>query len=380
MTYTQNNLPSGSFVQGDKVYGSNMSVLGTYIPTGPAQTSGTGAGGSITGWDNLAYQSQIPSSTQNNGFIGPVKPANYVAPTTNTGGTGGGNPNPNPAPSGPSAEEIALNNQYDAIMGYLNQAEQVTRDAQGNIISGIQGNYDTSVGNMDRSQQAATAEIAQSQQGGEQRRQDALVAARRLYNELMMGGQHRFGGASSAGEAYGALTGREMQRNTQQIGTDYSTFMGQVATAKNNLKMQYQNSLATLVQQKNDALRQAERDYNDKLLSISRDKSTAAGAKAQNQLSLLQSLRNNVYAINLAQAQNTGTLQNAYAIYAAELANYEKSMGANVSSASAAGSTFNDNTSTNYSSNYSLSNPTYTASNQQTGRIATSKKYDDLNN
>lgn len=248
--------------------------------------------------------------------------------------------------SGPSPEQQLLDSAFNAQNDYLNQAEGAIKGAQPGILQGINQGTDTALTNLGASNTAAMGQIDQSQQAGEQRKQDALVAARRLYNELVMGGQQRFGGSSSAGEAYGALTGRELQRNTAQTNTDFSTFMGQVQTAKTNLQTQYENGLRTLEQQRQDALRQAERDYQDKLLSIASDRSQAAGAKANSQLQLLQQLRNNVYAINVAQAQNTGTLQKSLQDAQAQLNQYTAQISPNVGAVNQGQQAFSANTTT----------------------------------
>ena len=260
-------------------------------------------------------------------------------------GSGGGSaPTAPTAPTAPDPFQQALDSAFGAEQDYLNQAQSAVEGAQGGIISGINQNIDTSLQNINASHQGSSAQLDQSVQQGEQKKQDALVAARRLYNELLQGGQQRFGGASSAGEAYGALTGRELQRNTQGIESDSTAFQGQIATARNNLNIQYENGIRTLEQTRNDSLRQAERDYQDKLLAISHDRSMAAQNKANAQLSALQALRNNVYAINVAQAQNSNTLNTAKTQAEQQLAQYSQSLTQNMGTANTAATAYQPNT------------------------------------
>ena len=293
-------------------------------------------------------------------------------------GSGGGSSAPatSSQPSGPDPFQQALDSAYGAEMGYLDQAQGAIQGAQSGIISGINQNVDTSLTNLGASNKAGMGQIDQAQGQGEQRKQDALVAAKRLYNELVMGGQQRFGGASSAGEAYGALTGRELQRNTQQTNTDFSQFMGQIQTAKTNLQTQYENGVRTLEQQRNDALRQAERDYQDKLLSIQHDRSMAAQNKAQAQLSALQNLRNNVYAINVQQAQQSGTLNQLLKQTQAQLQQQEQSIMQSMQGVNQGAQAFNTNTTTNPRTGLAINAPQGGQSFNPTGAISPTRRED----
>ncbi len=195
-----------------------------------------------------------------------------------------------------------INDIFNSTMSGINSQEQNLRSAYPTIQQDINNEYNTSKNTLDTQQQQTNSQLNTQEQQGNQRKEDALTAATRLFNELTTGGQQRFGGASSAGEAYKALAGRELQRNTQQIQTDYSTFMGQVQQARTNLDSQYKNGLLQLEQKKTAALNQAQRYFQNGLAQINSMKSQAEGNKSVQRLQLLQDLRNQVYQINLAEA------------------------------------------------------------------------------
>ena len=163
----------------------------------------------------------------------------------------------------------------------------------------------------------------------------------------MQGGQQRFGGASSAGEAYGALTGRELQRNQQQIESQHNDFMSQIATAHQNVQAKYDDAVAQLENQRNLALNQAQRDFQDKLSQINSLKNQAAGNKASQQLAALQELRNQIYNINLTNSQNSQAVAQMKTQAEAQLANYAQQSGLNVQAATSGLNSFSQNTTTN---------------------------------
>lgn len=293
---------------------------------------------------NNARQQQVANTFQPIQASGSFPTANTTPTPDATGTETTNNNNNNDQSTGPSAEQQLIDENYNQIMNYLGGLEGSARSGYNSITGGINQNYNTSRTNLDATHQGGVQQINQSQAEGEQRKQDALVAARRLYNELIQGGQQRFGGASSAGEAYAALTGRELQRNNQSTENQFQTFMGQIATAKNNLQIQFENGMRSLEQQRNDALQQAQRDYQSKLDEINARKTMAATDKNNAQLSALQQLRNNIYQINVATAENSGTLQNFVKQQEAQLSSYEQNVQSKLSENTQNQTAYNTNT------------------------------------
>lgn len=239
-----------------------------------------------------------------------------------------------------------LDNIYNARLGYLNQAEGQLRGEMPNIEKGIQGQYDTSRNTLASEKGLSEGEIARQEVAGGQRKEDAQAAARRLYNELITGGQQRFGGASSAGEAYQALSGRELQRNNQTIQQDFGNFMSQIEGARTSLNERFNQGLQQLELQKNTAIDNARREYQNKLLEINRLKAGAAEDKANRRLEALQTLRNQAFEINMAIAQMNNSLTQQKQQADSELENAISLFGQNAMNSQQAQSQFGAQTTT----------------------------------
>jgi len=223
---------------------------------------------------------------------------------------GGSTPTPTPTPenpventpTGPSENEL-INDIFSPTMDYLNQAESQIKSQQPEINQEIEAQYGTSKQSLEGEKASGERNLAQSEQGAVTRKEDASSAARRLFQELSAGGRQRFGGATSAGEAYSELTGRELQRGLGQTETQFNQAMMQIDNHKQDLQMKFTNALADLENQKNTAMNEARRFFEDKLLEITRMRGEAESNKAAARLSALQDLKNKVYAINMQDYQ-----------------------------------------------------------------------------
>lgn len=306
----------------------------------------------------------------------PPPPANNPTSGGSGGGTGGGG-NTTPAGQAPDTFLQLINDAYNARMGDLNSQEGTLNNQQGSIVSDINSSADTSKNSLTSNLAQSQSQIDQSGAQGGQRKEDALSAARRLYSELSMGGQQRFGGASSAGEAYSALTGRELQRNNQQITTDYNAFMGQVSQARQTVQAKYDDAVAQLENQRQLALNQAQRDFQDKISQINSLKSQAAGDKASQQMQALQNLRNQVYNINLATAQNNQNIQQFKTQAETELQNATQAFSTQTGNAQGGLNSFSTNASTNPQTTLAFGNTQGGPGALQTGQVASQNPKDD---
>lgn len=321
------------------------------------------------------------------GFIGPVRPQDTVGGqpgntfqyNPNLGvPTGGGGGTTQAPQQGPDPFLQLINDAYNSRIGDLNSQEGTLQSQQNSIVGDINSSADTSKNSLTSNLAQSQSQIDQSATQGGQRQQDALSAARRLYSELSMGGQQRFGGASSAGEAYQALTGRELQRNNQQISSDYNSFMGQISQARQSVQAKYDDAVSQLENQRQLALNQAQRDFQDKISQINSLKSQAAGDKASQQLSALQELRNQVYNINLQTAQNNSNIQQFKTQAESELQNAFQSFSQQQGAAQGGLTSFSENASTNPQTTLAFGNTPQTGGqNLQTGAIS-SQKDDEL--
>lgn len=239
-----------------------------------------------------------------------------------------------------------IDSAFNSRIGALNESEQTLRGQFPGIQSEIEGQFGASQKKLDAQRSAGERDIQSSEQKGAQRREDALSAARRLFNELVMGGNQRFGGSTSAGEAYQALSGRELQRNRAQTEQEFSNFMSEVNNARTSLNENYASSLEQLEVQKNTALGQARRDFESRLSEINRLKAEAEGDKANQRLAALQDYRNKVFEIQTTLAELRQNVDNQATQASTLLDNYQNQALQNIQSTQQAGNQFQANTTT----------------------------------
>jgi hypothetical protein len=221
-----------------------------------------------------------------------------TAPTGGGGGTGSGSA---PVPTGDGGN-TDLNSSLDAIFNpvfsALSGQESTLRENYAPVEGQIQAQGALSQQSLADQQASGMRELTGQEAAAGTRKEDALTSATRLYDELKRGGQQRFGGSSSAGEAYQTLTATEQQRRQGTIQTAYETAMQQVGQFKANLQDKYQTAVKEVTLQTQQAITDAQSQFRDALQSIRNAQSAAQSDKATASMNLLQDLRNKVYTIN----------------------------------------------------------------------------------
>jgi hypothetical protein len=206
-----------------------------------------------------------------------------------------------PAPTGPSAED-QLRSEVDAIFSpvfsALSGQESTLRENYSTVPTDIENQYSSSLTSIGNERTSGQGQLALQEKAVGGAKENALTSATRLYNELARGGMQRFGGASSAGEAFQTLTAQEQQRRQGTIYSEYSTAMDKIGQYKSDLEGKYQTALTQLETQKQSALDQSKRDFNDALQAIQTQTSIAESDKAITTLNTLQDYRNKIYTIN----------------------------------------------------------------------------------
>lgn len=228
------------------------------------------------------YPPSSPTNTQPQSYTG----STLGTQTENTG-TGGG-------------EDLTA--QLDAIFNPALASIQ----GQENTLNQQLGYAETNVANeADLATQSVTAEkeaglrdIQNTEKQAGVQKEDALTSATRLYNELQRGGQQRFGGASSAGEAFRTLTAVEQQRRAAGIENNFQTVMQKVADFKANLQEKFMLAIKEIGIQKTQALTQIYSDFRNSMDQLNAARNQIASDRATASLNLLQDLRNKVYTIN----------------------------------------------------------------------------------
>lgn len=249
----------------------------------------------VSGGYSPAYSKVLGTADSQLAPMSPVTqgPVNNPNPVVNSGGqpSGGGSPSMDPI-----MQEI--NNMASANNNYLNDVQSQMQSGFNTYQQDAQAQQAAQQAQLDASRNTSLQTVATNEQAAEQRRVDALSAARRLYDELMRSGSQRFGGASSAGQAYSELNAQEQQRRMGGIQSDYNTTMTQFENQKSQIEQQYQASIANLQAQTTQFMNEKRRDFDNKLMEISRMRNETEQNKSQMRLEALQQLRNEVFSVN----------------------------------------------------------------------------------
>src|SRR3990167_6756797 len=197
--------------------GLYQGITGTSTPQSEAWRQ---YGGQLTGGQRTF--NQVPSNVPQAPLLSPMSSgqtlgtqdmsSEWMGTPTSTQ-TSGETTNTQTSTSGGTGDLDALyseiDNIYNETMSYLGGQEESLRTNQPGVDAGVEGQYAASRMSAETEKGEGERDLATAGTAAGQRKEDALGAGRRLFNELQMGGQQRFGGASSAGEAYSELTRSE---------------------------------------------------------------------------------------------------------------------------------------------------------------------------
>lgn len=204
-------------------------------------------------------------------------------------------------PSGPTDAE--LNAAYDPIFAYLNQAEGQLGglyntqmgliDQQGaNRVNELQAERDKSLNTLGKQRSDAM-----------QRKEDVLTSSRRLYNELGMANRQRFGGATSAGQAASELQNIEFQRSNAMNNRAFEETVREIGNREMEVGSQYTLGQSRIREQMDQLKAQAQADFQNNLLEISRERASTEAEKASRKLTSLEQYRQNLLSVAVAERQ-----------------------------------------------------------------------------
>lgn len=225
--------------------------------------------------------------------------------TTSSDGGGGGSA---PTSSGPDPFLQQIDGVFNPIMDFLGQAQSTLTSAQPGIEAQIGKEAEASLQSAGTEKARGERELKGAEEKAGQRKESAFGEARRLYNEMGIGGNQRFGRTSPIGEGFQALLGREFARNRGNIQQGYENTVQQIQGQMANLNESYQNAVTQINLQKDRFMAEARRRFDDKLLQIQQQRALAESEKADAKLGALQNLRNQIYQINLASATSQSQL------------------------------------------------------------------------
>ena len=273
----------------------------------------------------------------------------------------------------PSQEEInrQIDEAYNSSYDYLNQAESAVRADHPNVLSEAQKNYDVNAQLLGSSKTSGLNQLGEQGLQASQTNETAQAKARRLYNELRTGYQQRFGGASSAGQAATEISGVEQQRQQGQLNQQYAQTVRQIDLQKADIGQKYNDGILQLEQQKQVAINQANRDFQQKLLEIANNRAQIGAAKAQAKLQALQELRNQVFQINQQTVQFKQTLAAQVAQANGQLTQYAQQVLGATQAGKTAVTAYNPNPTSNAQAyNTNTTSPT----NQYVGAITSPRR------
>lgn len=329
------------------------------------------AGGSTSQTQyGLAYNP--PSSNNNTNSNNGV----YNGGSSNNGSEGSNNQSVNT----PSIED-QINAIYSPIASYLDSAKSSVDTEYGNYKNELNQQYDTSSAKLATQKDTGLTELASDQTSADKRKTDALTAATNLYNELMRGGKQRFGGATSAGQAFTELSNTELQKSSNNVQTLWEEASQKITQYKADLETQYESSLKDLELARTSALNQAYSDYQSKIQEINMYKAQNESSKASAKLDALNNLRNQVYNLNLNTLNLATTLASNKDVALNYVDQYSKKVANNLLSGQNVYTSLTENTTTNPTSYLSSIGSSGKTNNTlaQTGSISSGKKtYKDI--
>lgn len=323
------NIPDLGILKGS---GGSIYTSGYYQPTQQAYTELTQNSPTQGG----AYQP----------FIGPIQ--QQTLPTSPTGGSNGGSGGDGSGGGGTysfgdktglteSEYQKAYNNKvneyYGQAMGRLNTQESALRGSEQDYYNIATSPYDQQVPLINQATQQGQGAIQAQQGQAGVNEQNALAAARRLYDELTSRNRQAFGSGAlgSVGQAAGEVLGRSAQSQFGTIRNTAGQTQQQLATAMRDLQDKANAQLQSLELQKGQALSQAKLWFKERLDAINALKTETSQAKSQAKLDALKEYRDYTRTLE-AQAtalrnQLTLNASNAYNGLTANTQNYATGAG-----------------------------------------------------
>jgi hypothetical protein len=246
-----------------------------------------------------------------------------------------------------------VENAYGSRMGFLDQLESKLRGDMPSYQQEAESQFGASKAQLDAQKSASARQLDEASSSADTRQEDALSAARRLYNELMQAGQQRFGGATSAGQAWTELNTMEQQRRQGDITKSYEETTRAIIGQRQALDERYNAGLMQLQAQKTNMVNTARRDFENKLMEISRMRNEANENKSNMRLQALQDFRNQIFTVNLQAQQFQQQLDAQRQQAAMELNNAAQQFSSFGAGGAQAANEFSANTTTNPTTNMS---------------------------
>ena len=190
-----------------------------------------------------------------------------------------------------------IDNAYNAGMNYWNTAEANLGKNLDIMKTQAQSDQEANLGELGANKASALTSLEKQKRAGETQKEDAFAAARRLYQQLQQGLRQRFGGATSAGAAVSEIQGAEIQRQMGQIWRQANEFGQQIMGAVADVDEQYKAGVLKIKQATQQALTNAQLDFNNSISQIAAGRAQTEQEKSQARLNALMDLRNKAFTI-----------------------------------------------------------------------------------
>ncbi len=207
-------------------------------------------------------------------------------------------------------DEGQLSSVFDPIFGALSQAEANLRGQQPGLISEAEEQARVSTGLIEGQRTGAEELLGQQTSQTEIQRQRQVADQRRILQELQQANQARFGGASSAGVAASEIQGREFQRSRFGIQQNAQQALQAIGNERNRVEREFQQGLQQIELNKQQAINDVNRRFQDKLLEIDARRGETESSKALARMTALQEFKNKSFEVKIAEAQFKFDLQN----------------------------------------------------------------------
>jgi len=150
---------------------------------------------------------------------------------------------------------------------------------------------------IDTDKLSALGKLDTQKRGTQTKKEDANAAARRIYQELQMGNNQRFGKATSAGQGVSEIQGAELQRQFGQTSRAANETFQQIETAIRDVESQAATALMQVKAKTTELLTQAKLNFSNLINQIAQGRAQTEQQKSQMRLNALMTLRNEAFQI-----------------------------------------------------------------------------------
>jgi hypothetical protein len=202
---------------------------------------------------------------------------------------------------GPSVDDI--NAIYAPAAQTLNEQEALLRSQLPGAQQSIEQQYGLASQEMEANRRAQEAALARQETNVGTAKSNALSEARKLYNELAQNYAARFGSRTSAGPFAMELLGRETARQMSAAELNAQNSLTAIGDERNRVLDLINTQKEKFALAKNDALRELNVTFQNKLAEINSARNALETEKAARRLSALQEAQARAYQIKSAEQE-----------------------------------------------------------------------------